>query len=459
MVVYVTIHFSLITNLHTSMDKDLINVEMSGVDFNKIHSDNEEGLYRYAKQQKTKFYKFLNNDLTHYGFEYKLGLNVDTEPFKPKDSCSKGGLYFCEEFKCNLYYQNYGHKLARVSIPDDAKVYVERDKFKADKIILEDIVDFNDVPDEFWLNMFPRSDRIPDDTINALQFIKKQPEQLCIRVVQTDGMALRFVKNPSEDVYRAAAKKNGLAIKLIKNPSEDVCIYAVRQNGLAIKFIENPSENVCRNAISYDGRVIRYIKNPSNDMLILAIQQTAFALMYIHNQTEELCRIAVQKNGLVLQYVNHDFFTTEICRLAVQQNGFAIRFITSGTGLSASLVPNMSETLKSFVSLMPSSVLTPQFATGFMAGFAAGYVSGILIEDIGHLAVRQNGLALQYMSNVQTKELCVLAVKQNGLALQYVKEPFLLMSDICRLAVEQNDFALEFVPKSLLSDFYQGMPD
>ena len=39
------------------------------------------------------FYKILREDLTHHGFSYQPGLNVETKPFEPCTRCF-GGLYF-----------------------------------------------------------------------------------------------------------------------------------------------------------------------------------------------------------------------------------------------------------------------------------------------------------------------------------------------------------------------------
>ena len=41
------------------------------------------------------YYKLIRADMTHYGFKYKLGLNVDTNPFND-EYCNRGGLYACE---------------------------------------------------------------------------------------------------------------------------------------------------------------------------------------------------------------------------------------------------------------------------------------------------------------------------------------------------------------------------
>ena len=58
--------------------------EYSGAEFNTIY--------------KNKIlYIFPNNDLTHNGFKYQLGLNSYDCPFRPISKHSKGGIYFCEE--------------------------------------------------------------------------------------------------------------------------------------------------------------------------------------------------------------------------------------------------------------------------------------------------------------------------------------------------------------------------
>ena len=106
----------------------LIHTELSGTEFNKIYKD-------------TKFYKFLKDDLIHYDFQYQLGLNIDTKPFKPIGRCSEGGLYFCEESKCYAYCNSYGQKIALIEIPNDARIYIENNKFKSDQIIIMGIID------------------------------------------------------------------------------------------------------------------------------------------------------------------------------------------------------------------------------------------------------------------------------------------------------------------------------
>lgn len=72
-----------------------------------------------------------------YEFVYSDGLNVDTVPFNPTGYCSAGGLYFTniENFFCHCH--TYHTHVVEVIVPDDAKVYIEHRKYKADKLILK----------------------------------------------------------------------------------------------------------------------------------------------------------------------------------------------------------------------------------------------------------------------------------------------------------------------------------
>ena len=83
------------------------------------------------------YYKVTNKDECHHGFQYKDGLNIDTNEFQPEGSCVKGGLYFTT-LEHITYFFDYGIYVREVTIPEDAKMVEdpEGDKWRADKIIL-----------------------------------------------------------------------------------------------------------------------------------------------------------------------------------------------------------------------------------------------------------------------------------------------------------------------------------
>src|SRR3989339_2073204 len=98
---------------------------LSGREFNEQYKDYE-------------FYKLLNEDLTNKGFKYVDGLNVEHINYCPKIKCLKGGLYFTEKNKISMWidHNNY-YFIAKVSIPNDAKVYIEKNNFKSSMLIVD----------------------------------------------------------------------------------------------------------------------------------------------------------------------------------------------------------------------------------------------------------------------------------------------------------------------------------
>lgn len=140
------------------------------------------------------FYKILDDDLIHYDFEYKQGLNTDVHYFNPEGTCKQGGLYFTDEHNIPNYI-NYGDKIARVFIPDDARCYFEGKKLKCDKIILDLIKSFE-------------NHEIFNDVDICMRTIKEDPAQ---------------IQNMSTD--------------MLKNNIE-LCIEAVKLNGYAIIYID-----------------------------------------------------------------------------------------------------------------------------------------------------------------------------------------------------------------------------
>jgi len=248
--------------------------EVSGEDFNILYGD-------------TKFYKFLNNDLAHYDYVYNLGLNINIEYFRPCGTCIGGGLYFCDESNCHTFWKNYGTKLAFVSIPQNARVYIEHNKFKADRIIIDDIKDFDDVSDEFW-----------------------------IRILSKDTSALQFIKGQTDDICRYAIRQNYSALQFVRDQTDDICRFAIQVNSNALEFVRDQSREICMLAIWNDGLVLKYVIDQTNEICRLAVWTNGLALEYVKNQTNGLCKIAVQQNGLAIQHVEKSIITKGLCELA-----------------------------------------------------------------------------------------------------------------------------------------------
>lgn len=307
-----------------------------GYDFNRI--------YRYKK-----FYKFLNNNLIHYKFQYRLGLNIDPLPFRPSSTCSSGGLYFCEESMCYLFWKHYGTKVAIIEIPDNARVYVEKDKFKADKFTIMRIIDFDKMGNDFWGNILRKdvsvfkyvdqstiaSDELCEIAVQQygmlLEKVKYPTDNICKLAVKQNGLALRYVKDQNEDICTLAVQQNGLALHLVRKQTHEICNLAVHQNPLAFIYVDDQfkTDELCTLAVKQNGRILKYVKNQTAEMCYLAVQQYPYVINYVNKEylTEDLCILAVEQNGYVLQYIKGSHQTEAVCRAALQQNEKAAQFI------------------------------------------------------------------------------------------------------------------------------------
>ena len=343
-----------------------LHTEYTGAEFNKAY----EG---------TKFYKFLNYNLIHYGVKYELGLNIDPIEFNPTNTCSKGGLYFSEKNKCHLHYRHYGFKLALIEIPNDARVYVEDSKFKADRLIIKNITNFFS-NDALWIDLISKDGLL-------LEYINEQTPEICMKALKQNGLALEFVKEQTPEICMTAIKQNGSALQFVTEPflTEEICILAVKNNGFVLQFIKKHpnllTENVCKFAVQESGCALQFIKNQTYEICILAVQRDSCALCFVKEKyltasnMLEICIIAVQQDGLMLNYVKDQ--TPEMCILAVKQNGFALQYVKEQTA------------------------------------------------ELCILAVQQNGLALECVKE-QTPEICILAVKQNKNAFKAIRHSLTL---------------------------------
>ena len=83
--------------------------------------------------------KVVTEDLNMRGFQYRLGMNEDTQPLATEGSC-EAGLHFAEIGNiCD--FLNYGTKLAIVSVPDEEPVYVDDGKLRSHRLLIESVMD------------------------------------------------------------------------------------------------------------------------------------------------------------------------------------------------------------------------------------------------------------------------------------------------------------------------------
>ena len=238
----------------------------------------------FKEQYVTECYKILKGGCVHNGYEFVNGLNVDSIKFNPKGECLRGGFYFTE-YKKILYWLNYTKDLtyiAEVTIPDDAQVYVEENKFKANKFTLNlnDKIDIKD--HECWTD-----------------------NKFCELAVQQNTRALQYVTNQNNDICELAVQRNGNALQFVTNQTNEICKLAVQQNGHALKFVINQTNDICKIAVWKNGVALQYVINQTNEICKLAVKQSGYALQFAKEQTEEICKLAVRQNEYALRFVNN----------------------------------------------------------------------------------------------------------------------------------------------------------
>ena len=270
-----------------------------------------------------KFVKLTNKEEKHNGYEFKSGLNVDTKQFYPYGECQPGGIYFCDWERLPIWLNYNGNRMCYmrlVTIPDDAQVYKEEDKFKADKLILGERQEISEL--EIWND---REYCAAAVELNGHILKYLQTEEICMAAVKRNGYELQDVRNQTEEICMEAVRQNGLALEYVFDQTEEICLEAVKRNGMALKYVKNQTEEICLEAVRQNGSALECISNQTEEICMEAVKQNGYALEYVKNQTEEICLAAVRQNGTSLYHVRNQ--TEEICMEAVSQNGFALQYV------------------------------------------------------------------------------------------------------------------------------------
>ena len=151
----------------------------------------------YREKQLIKLTNKLEN---HNGYQFQTGLNIDSNEFNPSGECQRGGIYFClwEKLSMWLNYSRSPMFYARlVTIPDDAKVWIEKDKFKTDRLILGDRVKIGDLT--VWNDSSYCLEACKFDGL-VLQYIKNQTPEMCLISVRQNFSALQYVLEPNPGI-------------------------------------------------------------------------------------------------------------------------------------------------------------------------------------------------------------------------------------------------------------------
>lgn len=100
----------------------------------------------------SRFFKLTNKKENHFGFQFKTGLNIDTNTFNPKCG-EKGGFHFFSEEQLLSFNRHYveGKYIREVYFTglDDVLISNVYGMYKANKFILGERKKFTDNPQDF----------------------------------------------------------------------------------------------------------------------------------------------------------------------------------------------------------------------------------------------------------------------------------------------------------------------
>jgi len=258
-----------------------------------------------------RFYKFLNNNLDHNGYIYRLGLNVDVNEFS-NEECCEGGLCFCSDQQYHLHWNSYGDKIGFVEVPRDSVVSVGENGFKADQLFVTKIVAFDEMDNEFWLNILDRYE-------DLVRYVKQQMNRVYGLVVaderkrlksDEDTPTLKYFRKRINETCLCILRQNGLVLRYIKNTDDDTVFMAIEQNGMSLAYVDAVKRTfeLCLAAVEENGIALQYVPSVlltgKKALILAALKQDGLALQFVTDQTDEMCRVAVSQNFLASQYVN-----------------------------------------------------------------------------------------------------------------------------------------------------------
>jgi hypothetical protein len=106
--------------------------------WSKLKLPTHSGTEFNEKYAGIKFYKLTNITECHRQVQFSTGKIKDPNPLDCYNTCAEGGIYFCEEKNISAWIECASNALAHyirpVTIPPEATVCVEDNKFKTDVI-------------------------------------------------------------------------------------------------------------------------------------------------------------------------------------------------------------------------------------------------------------------------------------------------------------------------------------
>jgi hypothetical protein len=308
--------------------------EISGKEFNEIFKDRI-------------FCKFLNNNLRNRHFQYvEKSLNINTDKFLPSGKCLGGGLYFFDFIYFEEYSYDYGNRISIVTIPNDARVYIEEKKIKADKIYLSETYKVDNIFNYLeWLEKNKKNEIC--DMNKIIQEITALNIDL-LNFVDEKYKTYKFYLYLATKYYRynifCCIPKKYLTYKFYKNVVKEIpqhifnipkrfkkrplWVLSLRQSFCHIRNI--PTKYLDYNfyidsiKLSEDSSSLSYVPDKYRDlnMCLISIKSNSHNYVYVSDvlKTQENLIKFVKNNPYTIDHIEEKYKTYELCLLLVKND-------------------------------------------------------------------------------------------------------------------------------------------
>lgn len=206
------------------------------------------------------YYKILANNMINKSYRFKIGLNLLYEPWLETESMN-GGFYFCDLLDVpewlHLYPNGY---VCEISVPYDAIVRKQVNKYKTNKIIISKPIKYPD-----FIEMHGLESRVVEHDGLLLCYIKNKTQAICMKAIKQCVIAFKYLdpNNQTKELCEEVVKHNGLYLKLVNKQliTPEMCVSACENNGMALGYVPRKYHNYdlyCK-AIKNNSLALRFI--------------------------------------------------------------------------------------------------------------------------------------------------------------------------------------------------------
>lgn len=352
------------------------------------------------------------------------------------NSCAYGGfeLVTIYDFYKKITYEGIYSGFYEISIPEDAKIIIETDSFKSDKIFV--IGGFKSLSKMESLKDKQLCLTILKEKPWMVKYMENLDGDILKKMVRDNPTILRKLNTTNKDVILEGVNKNGLLLENVKFQDNDICSAAMNNNRDAIKFAQYQDKMILKQILDKNGLLLEYVKNQDLELCKIAVNNSTLAIKFAQYQDNIMCMQCVKSNGLLLQYVQNK--TYDICINAVMSNYLAYKFIQNPSDEILEFVASKDGLQLEFIKNPSYEIISKAL---YNNPHCICYIKEPTIEMIEY-ALNRDIKTLAYMRE-QPIDKCDLLLKQDPLNLQYIHKENQII-ELCRYAVKTNLNAFKF---------------